>query len=112
MTIGTRLFVKFFCKEVGRDQFDNVYYQAKRIPNKRLVLYKGLPEASKIPALWNAWLHYTIDEVPINQVHCNNWEKTHVPNLTGTEYAYFPSGLRNKKRAKATGDYEAWTPSN
>ena len=40
------------------------------------------------------------------------WEKPHVPNMTGTPYAYRPKGslYAEGKRPKATGDYEAWTP--
>lgn len=116
MTFSTRLFVKLFCSKIGQDLFGNDYYQTKyKTPSgkhKRLVLYKGLTEASKIPALWNAWLHYTIDEAPLNEVHYNNWEKPHIPNLTGTKYAYTPLEIDNKLGKKASGDYQAWTPSN
>ena len=116
MTFSTKLFVKFFCKSVGQDQFGNNYYQTKKKDSsgkyKRIVLYKGMVDGSKIPALWNAWLHYTIDDIP-NRVHYRE-EKTHVPNLTGSDYAYVPKGhcesLRNGKRDKATGDYQAWKP--
>lgn len=118
-TLGTKIFVKFFCQTVGKDQFSNCYYQTKRKDSsgkfKRLVIYNGIADGSKIPALWHAWLHYTIDEIPQNQVHYN-WEKTHVPNLTGTEYAYFPSGcgksLSDGIRDKTTGSYQAWKPTN
>lgn len=116
MTFSTRLFIKLFCLKIGQDQFGNSYYQTKYKASsgkhKRLVSYKGLTEASKIPPLWNAWLHYTIDEAPLNEVHYNNYEKPHVPNLTGTKYAYAPSGLGGGKRDKATGDYESWAPYN
>ena len=115
MNFSTKLFVRYFCLEVGMDQYGNSYYRSKTKDSfgkyKRIVLYKGLAEGSKVPPLWNAWLHYTIDEAPLNQVDYN-WEKTHIPNLTGTDYAYGPSGLGNGKRDKATGDYEAWSPSN
>ena len=115
MTFATKLFVRFFCSRIGQDDFGNAYYQSKGKDSsgkyRRLVLYKGLAEASKVPAMWHAWLHYTIDEAPLNQVHYK-WEKIHIPNLTGTRYAYAPPGLGNNKRDKATGDYEAWTPSN
>lgn len=109
MTIGTKIYIKFFCQKVGSDRFGNIYYQTKGSKKKRLVYYKGKPEASKIPALWNAWLHYTVDELPENQIHCYSWEKTHIPNLTGTEYAYFPKGLKNNR---VIGSYEPWAPSN
>ena len=40
------------------------------------------------------------------------WQKDHLPNLTGTVYAYHPQGslLRGGQRAPATGDYEPWQP--
>lgn len=109
MTIGTKLYIKFFCEKIGTDRFGNIYYQSKCPKKKRLVYYNGKAEGSKIPPLWNAWLHYTVDEVPENQVHYYNWEKVHIPNLTGTEYAYFPKGIKNCKK---TGSYESWTPSS
>ena len=42
------------------------------------------------------------------------WQKPHVPNLTGTADSYRPAGhdYQGGKRAKATGDYEAWTPGS
>ncbi len=117
VNLGTKLFIKLFCKKIGQDEFGNCYYQAKFknafAKHKRLVLYKGITEGSKVPALWNAWLHYSIDEVPIDNVHYK-WEKAHLPNLTGTNYAYFPSGhpqsVKLGNRDKSTGDYQAWRP--
>ena len=115
MTFSTRLFVKLFCKPMGQDQLGNKYYQTKNKDSfgkyKRIVLYKGAAEASKIPALWHAWLHYTIDDVP-NRVHYIG-DEMHVPNLTGTNYAYAPSGYsKARKKGKATGGYQAWKPFN
>jgi len=118
-SLGTKIFIKFFCKAMGKDQFGNCYYQTKQKDGsgkfKRIVMYNGIEDASKIPALWHAWLHYTIDELPQNQLHYN-WEKIHVPNLTGTDWSYLPSGCKNSLtngiRRKTTGDYQAWKPSN
>ena len=41
------------------------------------------------------------------------WQLPHIPNTTGTEAAYRPPGhtLEGGHRARATGDYQAWTPS-
>ncbi len=41
-----------------------------------------------------------------------SWEQHHVPNLTGTEGAYYPPGslFEGGHRHRATGDYEAWKP--
>jgi NADH:ubiquinone oxidoreductase subunit len=42
------------------------------------------------------------------------WEVDYTPNATGTAQAYFPQGAleRGGKRARAVGDYEAWTPGS
>jgi NADH:ubiquinone oxidoreductase subunit len=44
----------------------------------------------------------------------HEWEKPHIPNLTGTPAAYRPPGstLASGRRPKATGDYQPWTPGN
>ncbi len=117
MTIGTLLFTWLKGEPVGRDAFGNRYYRERRRPpagrrGKRWVLYAGDPEASKVPAEWHAWLHYTVDEVPSAGQPRPPWQKSHVANLTGTAHAYRPPGhaLEGGRRAKATGDYEPWTP--
>ena len=40
------------------------------------------------------------------------WEVDYTPNVTGTPSAYRPLGAleRGGQRARATGDYEAWSP--
>lgn len=118
MTLATRLFTLFRGQLVGADQFGNRYYQdrlraRKHERRKRWVMYKGKPEASKVPADWHGWLHYTLDTPPTKRtVYHHDWEKPHLPNLTGTVNAYVPPGhLRlGGKRAKSTADYEAWRP--
>ncbi|MGQ0674614.1 MAG: NADH:ubiquinone oxidoreductase subunit NDUFA12 [Rhodospirillales bacterium] len=118
MTIGTLLYTKLFGHKVGTDPFGNTYYQAKALRaglrRKRWVIYRGAPEASAVPPEWHAWLHYTIDAVPENagRPHAP-WQKPHEPNRTGSSAAYRPPGhtLEGGKRAKGTGDYQAWTPS-
>ena len=73
-----------------------------------------MPEPSKVPAHWHGWLHYTTDTVPMvgQPVHQYEWQKEHVPNLTGTTNRYLPQGhvLKGAKRAKSTADYVAWKP--
>ena len=114
-TAITRLITKLRGESVGTDEFGNQYYQdRKAAPNgrrKRWVVYDGDDEASKVPPEWNAWLHYTIDDIPDGSRR-RDWQKPHSPNLTGTPEAYRPAGhtLRGGKRASATVDYEAWTP--
>ena len=114
----TWLSTLFTGTQVGEDEFGNRYYQARRIPKegrrKRWVVYKGAPEPTKVPAYWHGWLHYTTDRIPQNAAaaHKFPWQKTHVPNLTGTQDAYVPPGhmLRGGQRAATVSDYEPWVP--
>jgi NADH:ubiquinone oxidoreductase subunit len=124
MTLGTRLLTLLRGELVGTDAFGNRYYREKggrplqrgggrASREKRWVIYKGEPEASKVPPEWHAWLHHTVDDVPRPEARRHYpWEKEHQPNMTGTPFAYRPRGsvLRGGVRAAATGDYEPWTP--
>jgi NADH:ubiquinone oxidoreductase subunit len=99
---------------VGTDAYGNRYFQAKRAPatgrRRRWVVYAGTPDASKVPPEWHGWMHYTAD-APLAAV-ARPWIRPHQPNLTGTAAAYRPAGsqLQGGTRARATGDYEAWSP--
>lgn len=104
-------------EKVGVDQFGNVYYRGKPKSGykleRRWVIYKGAPEATKVPPEWHGWLHHQSNDVPAeNQSYRREWQKPHVPNMTGTNQAYRPPGhiLKGGQRDKATGDYTAWTP--
>jgi NADH:ubiquinone oxidoreductase subunit len=116
-TIGTLLQTWLNYKLVGTDEFGNRYYHAKGNAlhgrQRRQVLYKGKPEASRVPAEWHSWLHHTTDD-PLTELAVQNreWQKTHEANPTGTADAYRPRGhdLSGGRRAAATGDYEAWVP--
>ena len=117
-TIGTRLFTMFNGKLEGSDEFGNRYFSEKRARKgrrpKRWVIYKEMDEASSVPASWHGWLHHNVAETPMeSEQSINDWEKSHMPNLTGTVDAYRPPGhiLKGGKRSRATGDYEAWKPN-
>ena len=62
-TIGTRIFTWLKGEFVGADVFGNRYSREKGVAEgrwrRRWVLYKGRPEASKVPPDWHAWLHRT-----------------------------------------------------
>lgn len=98
---------------VGQDSFGNRYYREKRGNSsleRRWVVYKGLAEASKIPCDWHGWIHHTFSWPPCAQnTKRRPWEKKHLPNLTGTPYAYKPSQKRLK--TSTTQGYKAWRPS-
>jgi NADH:ubiquinone oxidoreductase subunit len=117
MTIGTWLFTRLKGRQVGRDAAGNVYYEERRpragLRTRRWVIYAGPPEASEVPPEWHAWLHYTTD-APLPAEVRRPWQKPHQPNATGTPLSYRPPGhdYRGGQRARATGDYEAWTPGS
>ena len=117
MDLVTLMTLKLTSRQVGTDRFGNRYYEERRArrgkPPRRYVRYNGLVEASKVPADWHGWLHYTEQSPPPETGYVSHdWQQDHLPNLTGTKYAYRPAGhmLKGGKRKKATGDYEAWTP--
>ena len=122
-TLGTWLLTWLRGERVGADDYGNQYYRLKNFRpqplgggrfsrERRWVIYKGEPEGSKVPPEWNAWLHHMHDEVPTPRQRYP-WEKPHQPNLTGTPEAYRPRGhdYKGGQRARATGDYEPWTPT-
>ena len=117
-TMVTRVMTWLQGERVGKDSFDNCYYQERSKPTgrrrRRWVVYDREDEASRVPPSWHAWLHYTTNDVPDpSKTHAPQWQKEHKPNLTGTAGAYRPPGhtLEGGKRAPATGDYEPWRPA-
>ena len=57
------------------------------------MIYNGYAEASKIPPSWHGWMHHTVDVPPTEEDYKpREWEKPHLPNLTGTPRAYRPAG--------------------
>lgn len=111
-TIGTLWTTWRLGHFVGEDEQGNRYYR-NRTRARRWVIYKGLADASRVPPDWHGWLHYTVKDPPTEQPpRIKPWEREHRPNLTGTPHAYHPPGslYRDSQRARATGDYEAWSP--
>ena len=119
-TVGTAFFTKRHGELVGTDEFGNVYYRAiagKIDPalgfERRWVIYPGYSEASTVPPGWYGWLHHTTDVAPPDETYvAKDWQKPHQPNMTGTPYAWRPTGstLRANARQPTGGDYEAWSP--
>ena len=109
-TLGTRLATWRRGEEVGRDGQGNVYYQTDG-GRRRWVIYAGEADASRVPPEWHGWLHYIWHEPPsVAPVPNKPWEKPHLPNLTGSEAAYAPSGSIRRVKPEPRSDYEAWTP--
>ena len=121
-TFGTQLWTWRFGELVGTDDEGNRYYRTRggKIDptlhfERRWVIYNGTAEASRIPPEWHGWMHHTVDVPPTEENYAaREWEKPHVPNMTGTPAAYRPSGstLASGRRPAATGDYEPWTPGS
>ena len=118
MNFISKLIIRMTARFVGIDTFGNRYYETKKpvrgVRCSRYVIFKGCVEASKVPADWHGWLHHTEASPPPKDGHTRyDWQQEHIPNLTGTRYAYRPAGhvLKGGKRAPATGDYEPWQPS-
>jgi NADH:ubiquinone oxidoreductase subunit len=111
-TLGTALFTSRKGEAVGKDDQGNKYYR-ERGGDRRWVIYNGEIDATRIPPEWHAWLHGLSALPPSEQpLPVKTWEKPHQPNLTGTDAAYHPPGslATAGHRARATGDYEPWTP--
>ncbi|HEY0851493.1 MAG TPA: NADH:ubiquinone oxidoreductase subunit NDUFA12 [Bradyrhizobium sp.] len=121
-TFGTQLWTWRFGELVGTDDQGNRYYRTRGGAidptlgfERRWVIYDGLAEASRIPPEWHGWIHHVVDVPPTEEKYTpREWQKPHVPNMTGTAQAYRPSGstLASGRRPAATGDYQAWTPGS
>ena len=107
-TFGTQWWTWLYGEFVGEDEFGNRYFRTKggKIDptlglERRWVTYNGVAEATMVPPTQE-------------QVTVRPWEKPHLPNLTGTPWAYRPSGstLAQGRRPAATGDYKPWVPGN
>src|SRR5713226_2349594 len=121
-TFGTQLWTWRFGELVGEDEEGNRYFRTKgrKIDpslgfERRWGVYNGYAEATRVPPSWHGWLHHTVDIAPTEETYQpHEWEKPHIPNMTGTPLAYRPSGstLASGRRPAATGDYQPWTPGN
>ena len=118
-TIGARNQIKRGGVFVGEDEVGNRYFETLDRKwdydgrNRRFVIYKGYPDASKVSSDWHGWLHHTFAEPPTRDpLKRQAWEKNHLPNLTGTIWAWRPKGAisRGGDRSAASGDYQPWIP--
>lgn len=116
-TIGTQLWSARHGEKVGTDAAGNAYFRSRKPGpdgrERRWVIYQGENDSSRVPAEWHGWLHHSYDGVPESNLPPPRiWEADYTPNATGTAAAYRPSGALEKggRRARASGDYEAWSP--
>ena len=117
MDLVTLMTLKLTARQVGADRFGNRYYEERRArrgkPPRRYVRYKGIAEASKVPADWHGWLHHVESSPPPDGGYEKyEWQREHQPNVTGTVNAYRPRGhiLKGGKRSSSSSDYEPWSP--
>ncbi|MBL4873039.1 MAG: NADH:ubiquinone oxidoreductase subunit NDUFA12 [Rhodobacteraceae bacterium] len=108
-SFGTQIFTWRNGVLVGEDALGNKYFTNKD-KSKRWVIYDGPIEGSRVSPDWHGWLHHTFDECPgTTPLPRKSWEKSHVPNMSGTNAAYHPPGsILSASSAKT--DYEAWQP--
>ena len=87
-TLGTRFHTWRHGKPVGEDEFGNLYYEGgvdTEGRTRRWVIYKDYAEASMIPPGWHGWMHHRVDTPPKDDHYRpHEWQKPHLPNLTGT----------------------------
>lgn len=109
-TVGTRLFTWRKGTKVGEDAEGNQFFSANG-GAKRWVIFNGEAEASRISPDWHGWLHHTFDAPPTEApLPRKDWEKPHVPNMTGTDGAYRPAGSISHAAPADRSDYEPWVP--
>lgn len=109
-TLGTQFMTARKGVKVGEDDAGNIFYET-RDRKRRWVIFNGEAEASRVGPEWHGWLHHTWDEPPTKApLLRKDWEKPHLPNLTGTAEAYAPAGSIRRAAPAARSDYEAWTP--
>ncbi len=111
-TLGVWLHTVLRGRVVGEDQQGNRYFEDKagRSINgkpRRWVVYNGDVEASRVPAEWHGWLHYTVDLPPSGEAG-RKWFKPHQINPTGTSSAHRPRG--HDEAVQYPDGYDAWRP--
>lgn len=105
---------------VGEDEHGNRYFRTRGGKadkalgfERRWVIYNGVNEATKIPTGWYGWMHHLSDTPPTEaEYEPKEWQKPHLPNLTGTANAYRPQGsmMRPDPNAGISAGYDAWSP--
>ena len=123
-TLGTALLIWWRGAFVGVDAQGNRYYQDKKgasvngMHPRRWVVYNGDVDASRVPAEWHGWLHYTVEQSPAAAPEKNvaapekhAWQQPHQMNLTGTRAAYKPTPMDAAQNGTIeNAGYESWRP--
>lgn len=112
-TWGTAIVSRRRGREVGRDEAGNVYFEDRKDPARRWVLYSGSNDGSRVPPDWQLWLRGSIEGLPSEVLPpVRKFQAKPTANLTGTMEAFRPGGSLGAGgiRPASTGDYEPWTP--
>ena len=121
------LICTFFGKKVGVDQFKNSYFvllfKDHFDRHKRICVYNGIPEASKVPPHWADWIHFRTNTTPqTNYKPKYSWMLSSLPNLTLSKYKYrqlthpkYNQGFDliprlNLKNKTGVRHYKSWSP--
>ena len=103
-TIGTMIYTFFYGKFIGKDEFENKYYQSKS--GKRWVIYSNEVDSTTISNDWYPWMHFLNNKIPNKNDNKYQWEKPREKNLTGSDNAYRPKKIKDNKIIKKK--YETW----
>ena len=112
--LPTTLYSIFFGKEVGTDNFGNKYYVHKKNTSKRWVLYKESVDPTAVSVDWQLWLNNNANEPPAKPEKIFSWQKSRLPNQTGSDEAYHPKSskyIKNKEK-QVNIDSKIWNPNN
>jgi NADH:ubiquinone oxidoreductase subunit len=110
-TLGTRLYTWRRGKYVGSDSSGNLFYESDSRKRRWVIFNKDI-DASVISSEWHGWLHHTVNLSPTsNKPVRKKWEKPHLANKTGSEFAYHPLGINRSSNGNYS-DYKAWLPDN
>jgi NADH:ubiquinone oxidoreductase subunit len=85
---------KLLGEKVGYDSHGNSYFKSSYLARvlrkeKRWVRYNGIPEFTKVPTSWYAWLHHQTNLIPQTEKSFT-WQEDRQMNMTGTKQAYKP----------------------
>ena len=108
-TLGTRISTYLNGTLAGVDNKGNKYFRNKK-DTKRWVIYSDVVESTQVNPEWNNWLRFT-SKVKVSEKEKHRWQKNHLPNQTGTKYAYDPekNNIHDSSK-KRNDDYTKWSP--
>ena len=96
MHLISKLMIRLTAQKVGRDEFGNQYFETRKARRgqrkRRYVLYKGMLRQVRCHQTGMAGYTHGTAPPPETGYAVHDWQQEHLPNLTGTNYAYRPTG--------------------